>query len=64
MGSESEIEFEPLPQDDPKQRKPDISKAGKLLNWAPRTELDQGLEKTISYFEDLLKTLPRDDVSE
>ena len=55
VGSDSELEFKPLPQDDPIQRRPDISKAAKLLDWDPQIDLDQGLVKTISYFEDLLK---------
>jgi nucleoside-diphosphate-sugar epimerase len=45
----------PLPQDDPRQRRPDISAAAALLGWAPRTPLRQGLERTIGYFEGLLK---------
>jgi len=40
----------PLPQDDPKQRKPDITLANKLLGWAPREDLRSGLRKTIEYF--------------
>jgi UDP-glucuronate decarboxylase len=55
VGSDSDIEFKPLPQDDPIQRRPDIGKARELLNWEPRVELDQGLKKTIAYFENLLK---------
>ncbi|MFO1476979.1 MAG: UDP-glucuronic acid decarboxylase family protein [Verrucomicrobiota bacterium] len=49
-GSRSRISFKPLPQDDPKQRRPDISKARKLLKWEPRIPLSQGLVKTIEYF--------------
>jgi len=48
--SKSKIEFLSLPEDDPKQRKPDISKAKKLLDWQPRASLEEGLEKTIEYF--------------
>jgi UDP-glucuronate decarboxylase len=44
-----------LPSDDPKQRQPDISQANQLLSWAPQTPLKDGLTKTISYFEELLK---------
>lgn len=55
VGSKSKLEFKPLPQDDPIQRKPDISKASKLLGWEPQVELEAGLEKTISYFENLIK---------
>ncbi|MBI9086956.1 MAG: SDR family oxidoreductase [Desulfobacterales bacterium] len=49
-GSRSEIIFEPLPQDDPMQRKPDITLAKKLLDWQPAKALEEGLEQTISYF--------------
>lgn len=49
--SHSKIVYMPLPKDDPKQRKPDISKAKELLNWEPTINLDQGLKRTISYFE-------------
>lgn len=48
--SKSRIIFKPLPQDDPKQRRPDISKAEKLLKWKPKIELEEGLKKTISWF--------------
>jgi len=54
-GSRSRIGHRPLPQDDPRQRRPDISKAHELLNWAPRTALKEGLIRTIAYFEELLK---------
>jgi UDP-glucuronate decarboxylase len=59
-GASSEIVFRPLPQDDPRQRCPDISLAGRLLGWAPRTPLTVGLQRTIDYFDDLLR---RDGVS-
>jgi UDP-glucuronate decarboxylase len=49
-GSSSPIEYLPLPQDDPKQRRPDISRAQSELNWGPRIQLSEGLEKTIAYF--------------
>ena len=49
-GSKSKIIFKPLPQDDPKQRQPDISKAKKILKWEPRVALAEGLVKTIDYF--------------
>ena len=49
-GSRSRIAFKPLPQDDPKQRQPDISRARKLLGWEPKVPLDQGLVRTIEYF--------------
>ena len=55
-GSRSKIIFEPLPQDDPRQRKPDISLAyEKLDGWKPNVKLEEGLTKTIAYFENLLK---------
>lgn len=49
--SHSKIVYMSLPKDDPKQRKPDISKAKELLDWEPTINLDQGLKRTISYFE-------------
>jgi dTDP-glucose 4,6-dehydratase len=49
-GSKSEIVREPLPQDDPKQRKPDITKARKLLGWEPKIQFREGLEKSMEYF--------------
>jgi len=54
-GSRSPIVFKQLPMDDPKQRKPDISRAQTELGWKPQTPLRQGLEKTIAYFDTLLK---------
>lgn len=51
--SSSKIVFEPLPEDDPKIRRPDISKAKKLLDWIPKVSIDQGLKKTIEYFRGL-----------
>ena len=52
--SQSQIVFEPLPHDDPLQRKPDISLAKKELNWTPQVKLEEGLGSTITYFEKLL----------
>lgn len=52
--SRSTIAFRPLPQDDPRQRKPDISLAEQHLGWAPTVNLREGLERTVSYFERLL----------
>lgn len=49
--SKSKIVFEPLPQDDPKQRRPDNSKASKILGWQPRITLEEGLLQTIPYFK-------------
>ena len=53
-GSKSKVVHRPLPQDDPRQRQPDISKARQMLNWEPQTPLKEGLMKTITYFEELL----------
>lgn len=52
--SSSELIFKPLPKDDPKQRKPDISLAKKYLNWAPKINLELGLCKTIDYFKKII----------
>jgi UDP-glucuronate decarboxylase len=54
-GSKSKLVFRPLPHDDPKQRQPDISKAIATLGWKPKVELQEGLTRTISYFDTLLK---------
>jgi UDP-glucuronate decarboxylase len=54
-GSASKIVHRPLPQDDPRQRQPDISQAQAKLGWAPTVELREGLLKTIAYFDALLK---------
>ena len=54
-GSRSRIVHRPRPQDDPQQRRPDISKADNLLGWAPQTALRDGLVRTVAYFERLLK---------
>ena len=50
-GSRSKIELRPLPTDDPKQRQPDISLARSALNWSPKVQVDEGLKKTIAYFD-------------
>lgn len=50
VGGKSKLTFLPLPADDPRQRKPDITLAATRLGWQPKTQLDQGLEKTIDYF--------------
>jgi UDP-glucuronate decarboxylase len=54
-GSKSEIVARPLPEDDPRQRQPDIALAEKLLGWRPAVELEEGLRYTIAYFETLLR---------
>jgi len=51
-GSKSQLIFKPIPQDDPKQRRPDISLAKKELNWSPTIPLEEGLNDTIQYFKD------------
>ena len=51
--SKSKLAFEPLPEDDPKQRRPDISRAKSLLGWAPKVPLEEGLKETIRYFRTL-----------
>lgn len=53
-GSSSELEFHPLPSDDPARRRPDISKATTQLGWSPTIELESGLRRTIEYFDGLL----------
>ena len=55
VGSRSGLKSLPLPQDDPRQRKPDISYAMSALAWQPTIQLDAGLAKTIAYFEDILR---------
>jgi nucleoside-diphosphate-sugar epimerase len=50
--SDSEIIYKELPQDDPMQRKPDISKAKKILKWKPKVGLEEGLKTTIEYFRE------------
>ena len=50
--SDSQIEFKPLPADDPTQRKPDIDLAKRVLDWTPRVALDDGLPRAIAYFRD------------
>jgi UDP-glucuronate decarboxylase len=57
-GSRSKIETRPLPADDPRQRQPDISVAGSALKWAPKTQLEDGLKKTIAYFDATLVEIP------
>lgn len=56
-GSESEIVYKPLPEDDPKQRCPDISLAKEELDWAPSVQIDEGLNRTIDYFRKRLTNL-------
>jgi UDP-glucuronate decarboxylase len=53
-GSKSKIERRPLPQDDPKQRRPNIEKAQQILGWTPKVQLKEGLTRTIEYFDKLI----------
>lgn len=55
IGSQVQIERKPIPQDDPKQRQPDISRAKSVLDWEPAIELKEGLKETIVYFEEALR---------
>ena len=55
-GSKSPLKFMPLPADDPRQRQPDIGLAKRLLDWEPTTDLSEGLDRTIDYFDKLLNT--------
>ena len=54
IGTKSKIEHKPLPVDDPKVRQPDISRAKKILGWEPKVEFDEGIRKTIDYFQERL----------
>ncbi len=55
-GSKSRLMFHPLPVDDPMQRQPDISLAKQYLDWKPKVQLDEGLIKTIEYFDQILSS--------
>ena len=54
-GSSSKLVYFPLPSDDPRQRKPDISLAKNALNWQPKVTLEEGLKSAIAYFSKLLQ---------
>ena len=54
QGTKSQIVFEPLPQDDPKRRKPDITRAQSLLGWQPVVERSDGLRRTLEYFRTIV----------
>ena len=56
-GSKSQLVHRPLPQDDPKQRQPDITMARAKLGWEPTVKLDEGLRPTIAYFEDEIRAM-------
>ncbi len=66
-GSKSRLSYHPLPQDDPKQRRPDITLANERLDWRPRIGVEQGLQQTIAYFQERLSEqagdlVPREDL--
>jgi dTDP-glucose 4,6-dehydratase len=54
-GSKSPITYQPLPQDDPKQRRPDITRARQLLGWEPKINLEQGLKLSMDYFRQAIE---------
>src|SRR3982751_1874669 len=54
-GSKSKLVFEPLPEDDPRQRRPDITQARTVLGWEPKTDVEEGLRRTIDYFRGMLR---------
>jgi UDP-glucuronate decarboxylase len=56
VGSRSKVEFQPLPQDDPRRRCPDVTQAKQLLHWSPKVALEEGLSATIAYFDGLLSS--------
>ena len=55
-GSSSRLQFTPLPGDDPRQRKPDISAAREVLQWEPSVALEEGLTRTVDYFQSILES--------
>ena len=59
VGATAPIVFHPLPQDDPKQRCPDITKARRILNWEPKVNLEEGLQITYDYFKQKVAAAPR-----
>ncbi len=59
-GSTSDLKNEPLPEDDPKVRQPDISRAREILGWEPKVSLEEGLRLTVPYFEKKIKEMGND----
>ena len=57
MGTDATLEYKPLPQDDPKRRRPDITKAKQILGWEPKISLEEGLRETIEYFRPRTRTM-------
>jgi len=57
-GSKSKLTFQPLPQDDPRQRRPDISRARALLGWEPKTDLETGRRLSLDYFRQAVAAVP------
>jgi UDP-glucuronate decarboxylase len=55
VGSRSRVVYKPLPVDDPRRRRPDITQARTVLGWSPKVELATGLQRTIAYFDELLR---------
>jgi len=62
-GTKSEIVFQALPEDDPKQRKPDITKARAVLGWEPRVSLEEGLRDTIAYFREIAAAVAHQEIA-
>jgi UDP-glucuronate decarboxylase len=58
LGTDCGIAYEELPEDDPKLRRPDISRAEELLDWSPSISLHEGIERTVPYFKEQLRTTP------
>jgi dTDP-glucose 4,6-dehydratase len=59
LGSKSTVEYRPLPQDDPKVRKPEISRARSLLGWQPQIDRQEGLKRTLAYFQSRIRQTPQ-----